>query len=269
MRHAGGLEAFVRAELTRRREGLGRLRGARRNQAKGAPGPSRAAMPPSVVERGLTDAGREASAAASTLLAAASRPARGGAAAAVVRCDRCGLVVASRTAALAPRYCPRCLARRRVAVRLEPFQIAGGYGVAGARLELQLPRSEAAPAIARGRVVERFAGELDGQELANARLLTSELVTNALVHGRGAIELSAALDEDRLLVEVTDDGGGFERIMREHDFDAVGGHGLNIVDALASRWGIHEGNSHVWFELERPGPRLDPTPTRFLNRRHG
>jgi hypothetical protein len=29
-----------------------------------------------------------------------------------------------------------------------------------------------------------------------------------------------------------------------------------IVDAESSRWGIHEGTTHVWFELERPGPRL-------------
>lgn len=128
--------------------------------------------------------------------------------------------------------------------------------MAPARLELRLPRSEEAPEIARRRVVELFAGELGRRELEHARLLTSELVTNAVMHGRGAIELSAALDEDRLFVEVTDHGEGFERSMRKRDFDAVGGNGLNIVDALASRWGIHEGSSHVWFELERPGPRL-------------
>ena len=247
----GGLEVFVRAELARRREGLERLRNGRRAQAKRARGPSRAAMLTSAVERGLTDTGRGASAAASTLLAAASRPARGAAVAAVARCDRCGLVVTSRTAALAPRYCPRCLARRRSAVRLEPFQHAGVDGVARARLELQLPRSEEAPEIARGRVVQRFARELDRRELENAQLLTSELVTNAVMHGRGAIELSAVLDEDRLLVEVTDDGEGFEPTLRKRALDAVGGNGLNIVDVIASRWGIHEGSSQVWFELER------------------
>lgn len=270
MTRGDGLEAVVRSELARRHGGLeqlrgGRqlrarrqLRGGRRNQAQGARGPSRAAMVPSVVERGLTDGARDASAAASTPLAAASRPARGATAAAVVRCDRCGLVVASRTAALVPRYCPRCLARRRLAVHLQPFQIAPGEDVARARLELQLPASEEAPEIARRRVVERFAAELDRRELENARLLTSELVTNAIVHGSGAIELSAALDEDRLFVSVTDHGEGFEWIMRKHDPDAIGGNGLNIVDAVASRWGIHEGSSHVWFELERPGPRLGP-----------
>jgi anti-sigma regulatory factor (Ser/Thr protein kinase) len=76
------------------------------------------------------------------------------------------------------------------------------------------------------------------------------------VHGRGRIVLRAELDADRLLVEVIDQGHGFERTVRQRDFEGVGGHGLGIVDVLASRWGIHEGTTHVWFELERPGPRL-------------
>jgi hypothetical protein len=37
------------------------------------------------------------------------------------RCPRCGLVVAPRLALLRPRHCPRCVARRRVAVELEPL----------------------------------------------------------------------------------------------------------------------------------------------------
>ncbi len=76
------------------------------------------------------------------------------------------------------------------------------------------------------------------------------------MHGRGEITLRAHLDEDRLLVEVIDEGGGFERTVLNSDFDSIGGRGLAIVDAEASRWGIHEGTTHVWFELERPGPRL-------------
>lgn len=114
------------------------------------------------------------------------------------------------------------------------------------------------PAIARRRLAERFAARLDDDELQNAKLLTSELVTNAVLHGRGRVELSALLDEERLTVDVADQGDGFQWAAREPDFDAVGGHGLNIVDALASRWGINEGRSRVWFELERRGRRLGP-----------
>lgn len=122
-------------------------------------------------------------------------------------------------------------------------------------LELQLPPSEGAPAVARRRVVERFAGELDDRALEDARLLTSELVTNAVVHGRGTIELSALVNDERLIVEVADQGNGFERVIGRRDLDAVGGNGLTIVERIASRWGIREGRSHVWFELERLGRR--------------
>ncbi len=88
--------------------------------------------------------------------------------------------------------------------------------------------------------------------------MVSELVTNAVRHGTGRIMLRADLDEDRMLVEVIDEGGGLERAIREHDFEAVEGFGLRIVDAESSRWGAHEGTTHVWFELERRGPRLGP-----------
>jgi hypothetical protein len=99
-------------------------------------------------------------------------------------------------------------------------------------------------------------GEL--REVRDSTLLVSELVTNALVHGRGTIELRARLDENHLIVEVIDDGKGFERVVRKRDFDNLGGWGLSLVDALASRWGIHDGRSHVWFELERCRPRPGP-----------
>lgn len=123
-------------------------------------------------------------------------------------------------------------------------------------LEFALPRSQDAPRIARRRLAEWLTVLLEDSELQKAMLLTSELVTNAVMHGQGKITLRAHLDDDRVLVEVIDQGHGFERVLREEDFDRVGGHGLSIVDTESSRWGIHEGTTHVWFELERPGPRL-------------
>jgi hypothetical protein len=54
-----------------------------------------------------------------------------------------------------------------------------------------------------------------------------------------------------VLVEIIDDGSGFERDLRRTDFWQIGGWKLGIVDDLASRWGVREGTTHVWFELER------------------
>jgi anti-sigma regulatory factor (Ser/Thr protein kinase) len=97
---------------------------------------------------------------------------------------------------------------------------------------------------------------MEPDELHQAKLLASELLTNAVLHGEGKIVLRAHLDEDRLLVEVIDEGHGFEHAVRKGDFADLSGRGLWIVDAESSRWGIHEGTTHVWFELERQGPRL-------------
>jgi hypothetical protein len=50
--------------------------------------------------------------------------------------------------------------------------------------------------------------------------------------------------------EVIDRGGGFERELRTHGPDDVTGRGLLLVESIASRWGVHEGTTHVWFELD-------------------
>jgi anti-sigma regulatory factor (Ser/Thr protein kinase) len=124
------------------------------------------------------------------------------------------------------------------------------------RLEFALPATPEAPGMARRRLGQWLTPQLEDSELHRAMLLTSELVTNAVLHGQGKITVRAGLDDDRLLVEVIDEGEGFERVVRQEDFNSLGGRGLKIVDAESSRWGIHEGTTHVWFELERPGPRF-------------
>jgi anti-sigma regulatory factor (Ser/Thr protein kinase) len=124
------------------------------------------------------------------------------------------------------------------------------------RLHEDLPRSTDAAARARRLLAEAFAGVLEADELDNAKLIATELVNNAVLHGQGSISLQADLNADRLQIEVIDQGGGFEHVAREVPFDELSGRGLSIVDALSSRWGVHEGTTHVWAEVERPGPRL-------------
>ena len=95
--------------------------------------------------------------------------------------------------------------------------------------------------------------------LDDATLFISELVSNALEHGEGAIRLRLSVDSRGLRGEVVDEGTGFEADVREHGVEAVRGRGLWLVATLANRWGIHDGSSHVWFELEFPDPSYRPT----------
>uniref|UniRef100_A0AB33JTS6 SpoIIE family protein phosphatase n=1 Tax=Kitasatospora sp. CMC57 TaxID=3231513 RepID=A0AB33JTS6_9ACTN len=80
-------------------------------------------------------------------------------------------------------------------------------------------------------------------------LLVSELVTNALRHGRGDIRLR--LLRDRTVVcEVWDDGYAQPRQRRAQETDE-GGRGLQLVSLLAERWGSRRtpNGKIVWFEL--------------------
>ena len=85
-------------------------------------------------------------------------------------------------------------------------------------------------------------------------LLVSELVTNSVKYGgAGDLRLQVELDSPkRLRVEVVDQGVGFEPKARDRPLTTAGGWGLHLVEELADRWGVHEGSTHVWFEIDRP-----------------
>src|SRR4051812_9072317 len=116
-------------------------------------------------------------------------------------------------------------------------------------IDVGLPRDPSAPAVAR-RELQRFAGILDRSVLGDLELVVSELVSNALMHGQGAILLRLhGVETGEVWGEVIDDGGGFEHEVREVGPLATTGRGLLIVDHLTTRWGVHEGTTHVWFEM--------------------
>ncbi len=128
------------------------------------------------------------------------------------------------------------------------------FSVSRAPFEFVLPRSADGPGIARRLLADWFASALANGTLTTARLLVSELVSNAVRHGSGKITLKVQLSDRRLLVEVIDEGHGFEPELLEPDFErsGAGRWGLSIVAAESSRWGVARGISDVWFELDRP-----------------
>lgn len=84
-----------------------------------------------------------------------------------------------------------------------------------------------------------------------ATVVASELATNALVHGRGRVELRLRLTRDRLVVESVDSGHHMPRRRRAGDEDE-GGRGLHLVAELADRWGFRstEEGKVVWAEID-------------------
>jgi two-component sensor histidine kinase len=117
----------------------------------------------------------------------------------------------------------------------------------GIRLQLE-PRPEAERQ-ARGEVRHLLGDRVDDGLLLDLQLIISELVNNSVRYGPGGmIEVDIAVTEDGSITGEVEDHGRGEVAMREIA-DEGGGFGLRIVDALASRWGVYEGSTHVWFEL--------------------
>lgn len=115
------------------------------------------------------------------------------------------------------------------------------------------PGPEAVPAARKA--LDGLTGMLEKTVWEDCRLLVTELVTNGVRHGsqRGPVGVSVNVDDARVRVEVSDCGRGFNPpeapMPRE---DGTGGWGLQLVDRVASQWGVDVGDvTCVWFELAR------------------
>jgi anti-sigma regulatory factor (Ser/Thr protein kinase) len=121
-------------------------------------------------------------------------------------------------------------------------------------LEVTVPAGPAAPAAARRALTTWLSARATDAVLNAAPLVVSELVTNSLLHaglpGPATVRVSAQLAEGVLRLEVEDAGTAGTVAQRVPSDDRRGGYGLNIVDALAARWGVvRDGGTLVWAEL--------------------
>ncbi|MBC9726512.1 ATP-binding protein [Streptomyces sp. TRM68367] len=84
-----------------------------------------------------------------------------------------------------------------------------------------------------------------------AELLTSELVTNALVHTDDDAVLTATVGPGVLRVEVRDFVTRRPRLRVPNADESTNGRGLVLVQSLADAWGVrpHGVGKSVWFEL--------------------
>ncbi|MFE9440033.1 ATP-binding protein [Streptomyces sp. NPDC006602] len=85
-----------------------------------------------------------------------------------------------------------------------------------------------------------------------AELLTSELVTNAIVHTDHDALLTATVGPHGLRVEVRDFVARRPRLRVPNADDGTNGRGLLLVQSLADAWGVrvHGVGKAVWFELD-------------------
>lgn len=111
---------------------------------------------------------------------------------------------------------------------------------------MELPRNADSAGIARLIVTAHGSG-LPGEQLKNAKVMVSELVSNAFQHGQGRIELTVESGPDGVWASVQDQGAGV--IASPDPRPERGGWGLYFVERLADQWGVAEGSSSVWFRV--------------------
>jgi PAS domain S-box-containing protein len=127
-------------------------------------------------------------------------------------------------------------------------------------------RATLAPAAESARIARRLVTDVltsvGGDELVDsATLLTSELVTNGIVHAHTDLQIVVEATATWVRVEVID-GNPQLPSRREYGESAVTGRGMEMVELLADDFGVdpfeHQGK-RVWFRLgEVPGTPITP-----------
>jgi anti-sigma regulatory factor (Ser/Thr protein kinase) len=109
----------------------------------------------------------------------------------------------------------------------------------------------AAVADARGFVTQQLRRWGLESLVSDAELLTSELVTNAVLHARGDVTVTVAVAEGVAEIGVGDRSSDLPE-QRPSTWRAEGGRGLRLVDLVAHEWGVAPvgGGKQVWFRLD-------------------
>jgi anti-sigma regulatory factor (Ser/Thr protein kinase) len=127
-----------------------------------------------------------------------------------------------------------------------------------AALRIELEATLRAAAEARAAVVAWLRDEHAGEAVVHdALVVVSELVTNSVRHAERPDEavllLSAERFDDSVRLAVHDDGttGHVAPRPAETSGERLGGFGLQLVDRLATTWGVErdDGGTLVWARL--------------------
>jgi anti-sigma regulatory factor (Ser/Thr protein kinase) len=103
---------------------------------------------------------------------------------------------------------------------------------------------------ARQALRHRFSGSLHPRTLIDLTAVVTELVNNSVANGpQRPITLTLVIDAETIRGEVADQGNPVHSAPQADETSHDASLPLRVVDQLTSRWGIHEGSTHVWFEL--------------------
>lgn len=121
-------------------------------------------------------------------------------------------------------------------------------------LTAELPATAASIGRARALLDELAGHDATADDLWPARLLLSEVVTNAVRHGSdgpdNTVGVRLCRTEATLRVEIRDHGAGFAPSPRAPNHTLGSGWGLHFVSEVASRWGVEiDDGTLVWFEV--------------------
>ena len=105
---------------------------------------------------------------------------------------------------------------------------------------------------------------------SDAELLTSELVTNAVLHARGDVTVTLAVADGVAEIGVSDRSSDLPH-QRSRTWRAEGGRGLRLVELVALEWGVATvaGGKQVWFRLDIDSQLAAPDRLPVRRRRPG
>jgi anti-sigma regulatory factor (Ser/Thr protein kinase) len=121
-------------------------------------------------------------------------------------------------------------------------------------------RSEASEVAQARRLVRATLAEWGlGEHILALELAVSELVSNAVVHGEGTIEVELTRTPGDVRLQVVDAGGGEPVLQPPSAPDArIGGWGLGLVDEVADDWGSASEDKRTTVWLVRHTSSLSP-----------
>ena len=117
---------------------------------------------------------------------------------------------------------------------------------------IDLPPVAASVPLARHVTLDLLRAWGSPHDLDDAALLVSELVSNVVDHvqSEAVLTLELVLGDSWLRISVAD-GSSVVPVVRDLRNDLPRGRGLQLVEAIADRWGAedHHGGKRIWFEL--------------------